>query len=118
VGVVGQRLGVGEKKILAMTALERDAVAQRSDVMAEMQRSGRAVAGEDDGTIGVRRRERGHGVSSNGAAACVRRLEMTVPANDGGVGRCVMTTSRSLTGAPPDGAGEGCEQDRHRPANS
>lgn len=59
-GVVGQCLGIGEQQVLAMAVLERDAVAQRPDVMTEVQRAGRAVAGQDDGAFGRKVRVRGH----------------------------------------------------------
>jgi hypothetical protein len=51
-GIVGQRLGIGEQQILPMAVPQRDAVAQRSDIVAEVQRAGGAVARQYDGTIG------------------------------------------------------------------
>ena len=56
VRVVGQRLGVGEQQELAVAVLERHAVAQRADIVPEVQRAGGAVAGQNNGS--------GHGVSS------------------------------------------------------
>jgi hypothetical protein len=45
--VVGQPLQVGNQHKLAVRLLERHALAQRSDEVAEVQRAGWAVAGED-----------------------------------------------------------------------
>ena len=45
--VVGQPLQVGNQYKLAVRLLERHALAQRSDIVAKVQRAGWAVAGED-----------------------------------------------------------------------
>lgn len=57
VGVVGERLRVGDQDELLVVVLERDAVAQAAAIVAEMERAGRAIAGQDDGA----RRGVGHG---------------------------------------------------------
>ena len=48
VRIVGQCLHVGEQQELLMAVLKLQAASERAGVMAEMQRSGGAVAGEDD----------------------------------------------------------------------
>ena len=45
--VVGQRLHVGDQHVGVVFVLQAHAVLQRADVMAEMQRAGRAVAGQN-----------------------------------------------------------------------
>lgn len=49
--VVGQPLEVGNQHKLAVSLLERHALAQRADEVAEVQRAGWAVAGEDGGCV-------------------------------------------------------------------
>lgn len=49
-GVVGQRLGVGHQNELMVIALQRDAIAQRADIMAEVKRPGGAITGENGWT--------------------------------------------------------------------
>jgi hypothetical protein len=46
--VVGERLQVGNEDCLIVVVLERDARAKRAGVVAEVKRSGRAIAGEND----------------------------------------------------------------------
>ena len=46
--VVGECLQVGDENRLLMDVLQRDAVPQRARVVAEVQRTGRSIAGEHD----------------------------------------------------------------------
>ncbi len=46
--VVRERLGIRQQQELLMCGLKRDPVPQRADVMAEVQRAGGSVAGQDD----------------------------------------------------------------------
>jgi hypothetical protein len=55
--VVGECLRVGEQQELRRVVLHLHACAQRADVVAEMQRAGGAVAGEDDRSGRVRHDE-------------------------------------------------------------
>ena len=45
--VIGEPLQVGDQDKLLVVVLQRDALAQRADVVAKMQLAGRPVAGED-----------------------------------------------------------------------
>jgi hypothetical protein len=54
VGIVGQRLRVGEEEELAVGVLERHAVPEGARVVAKVKRPGGPVAGEDDGGRHVR----------------------------------------------------------------
>jgi hypothetical protein len=49
IGVVCQRLGISEQQELAMIFLELKPTLQRTDVVTEVKRAGRAVAGQDNG---------------------------------------------------------------------
>jgi hypothetical protein len=60
--VVGERLGVREHDELAILVLVGDAVAQAAHEVAEVQRAGRTVAGQDDG--------RGCGCGSGAVGVC------------------------------------------------
>ncbi|MNN63828.1 hypothetical protein D3C81_1792340 [compost metagenome] len=50
VRIVGHGLGVGQQQVLLMRILQRHAALQRADEVAEMQRAGGTVAGQDHGT--------------------------------------------------------------------
>jgi hypothetical protein len=47
--VVGERLGVGQHDELAVLVLVGNAIAQAAHEVAEVQRAGGTVAGQDDG---------------------------------------------------------------------
>jgi len=53
--VIGQALQVGDQNILLIFMLQGHALAQRTDIMAEMQRAGRTIAGEN-GDFAVHKR--------------------------------------------------------------
>ena len=46
-GVVGHGLGIGDEQVLCMCFLKLEPGLQRANIMAQMQRAGRAVTGED-----------------------------------------------------------------------
>ncbi|MCQ0090513.1 type II toxin-antitoxin system Phd/YefM family antitoxin [Roseovarius sp. M141] len=48
-GMIGERLRVGQKQELLMAVLKAQSVAQGASVMADMERPRGAVAGQDDG---------------------------------------------------------------------
>lgn len=71
-GVIGECLGISQQKILFVLMLKCDAVAERSDIVTQMQGAGRPVASQD---YGVKISFHGHYRSSFVKSRCLGRME-------------------------------------------
>jgi hypothetical protein len=124
VHIVGQRLGVGQHDELLEIVLVCHAVAQAADEVAEVQRAGRTVAGQDDGAFGG---GGGYGFDFDfglfGQAhqeflcvAPVRRDDVKTPPDEGGVDKNITSLwgdSGRVLGAAPIQAGVRCHGKIH-----